>query len=1068
MQTLSILVSNQFKIYSSSAGSGKTFTLAVEYLTLALSQPYKNAYRQILAVTFTNDAAKEMKERILSSLREIGGFGEMSDRTQNMLLKIQENLPNEPKEVLQKKAYAMYLDLIENYTDFHVMTIDSFVNRLAKTFARDLNLPFNYEILVNNKNALYQATERLIKKIGSKGNEHISQLILMFAEDLDEQDKYWQSIAQQLAKAAEDLVDDKFLPLIELNQAFTGEDFLLLKKNIDNYFEQLNVKINSLSINALEIFKNAGLSIENVPHKKSGFINIFIKSAENYQNLFEDSFKRALAAANTGVFWSKEETSNTISKYEGIKNKLCDGINELFAIKEAETAKYFVLRAIRNELHHLSLLNYISQEFFSHLYENNQALLSDFNRRINKLIVNEPAPYIFERLGEKYNHIMIDEFQDTSDIQFFNMLPLLENGLSKNMNSMVVGDPKQAIYRFRAGNPAIMIHLMKPEISPLQTTNLSFLQNESLAFTTELTKTYRLPNNFRSKREIIAFNNDFFGHLAQSQTEPLIKSAYQDIHQECPGGSSEGAHIEINCKPIDSDDFYLNEILQIIENALSKQYHFKDIAILCRDKKKGQKIITQLLEHNLPVSSPDALQIGNNPAIQTLIYFLKSAYYPEDKFIRNTFLLLFYQHLGLNPPNPKQIEDLGDADIFEACMKMGYPVNKENWSSYSFFQIAEIVIKSLKMFENKLIDRSFIFAFLDILAEFDKMSKNHTDFFEFWDNEYKNRSVEVLSSDAITVTTIHKSKGLEYPIVILPYCNWSLKPPNTHKIWYKLDNLDYPELTTGSKKLQAAKLSTNDKIKNTALEAQVNNELNATLLDEINILYVAFTRPTDALYVLTEPGKGNDVYQILENYLLKLGKQLKNEKHIIAQGVFQPKKHPTVTHSDILINSVFSEANTGNLAFKALSIENESPRLYGNQMHTLFSHIHSKNDLENALQIVLDKGIIGLNDIDHFRKEALQILNLSLLNGLFDDDLTVLLEQDILEKNKPAKRPDRIVIKNEMVSVIDFKTGTPLPSHEQQIISYGQLLNSMGYTIEGLYLVYFNPAEVKKLNFSPS
>ncbi len=1048
--------------------------LTQEYLQLLLGSTRPDYYKHILAVTFTNDAAAEMKQRILDALKELAGICPKSPKTQALELNILSNSPLLNSESLRNRAHTIFYKLIENYGDFHVKTIDSFVNQLVQTFAPDLNLPFNYEVVLDQKNILLNAVEKIFEKIGQQEYPEITEIITAFAFEKVEENKSWQRLIPDVADFANDGFNDQFYFLMESNNHLKPADFLNFKKKIRKFRNEFLEQIQELASKAVNIYTNAGISPEDFQGKSGGIGIFFQKLIENPGLIFAENIpgKTVIKTINEDS-WYPKKGNNQI---DYVKPELTFIYNKLIDLKENQ--KYLILTEVEKELYSQALLSEIRREFFKILFENQQGLLSDFNRRILSFISDEPAPYIFERLGERYNHILIDEFQDTSDIQYFNMLPLIENALAKGFFNLIVGDPKQSIYRWRGGKVELMIHLMNRETDKLsENSSLSNSQKETLEFVSGFIEKKPLQYNFRSKSEIVKFNNDFFTQISENTLNALVKSAFVDIVQQMPENSGKGAHIEINLpeegeKPED-DEWHLDQIKNTLTKCLLDGFQYGDIAILSRKKNHIIKIAEALLEMGIPVVSSDSLLLKNNSAISFLVAFLRYYHAPNDNQLKAVTILLFCKYQGLNFPAPEILAELKNKGLKEIFAFFEIEINPELFAAYDIYQITESVCSKTGIFKNPS-DLPYVFTFLDFIDNFIKgNSRSLGLFLKKWDESSGSLALTLTQNNAVTVSTIHKAKGLEYPVVILPYANWSLKPKVGSKIWYSLGEFNYPELFSDTGKLNACRMGLLKILDKTELAIQKNSDLQATELESINLLYVALTRPTERLYIFsTAPyqSKEESVYALITNFLAyknypNVGKIILNEgeKYLAKEkekpgGIFE-------------LTNIYSQDNMGNIAFRNQQFsefESESPTQTGTLYHDLFSLIKFKDDLDIALQKLLRQGKISSEDIHEIREVAISILNLPELKNLYEQGNRVITEQDILEKNQDFKRPDRVVIGRDGVFIIDYKTGHYHEKHESQIKEYGNLFIKMGYSISGLYLVYFKPPQVKKVIISTS
>ncbi|SOE22677.1 ATP-dependent exoDNAse (exonuclease V) beta subunit (contains helicase and exonuclease domains) [Spirosomataceae bacterium TFI 002] len=1045
---------SEYKIYSSSAGSGKTFTLTREYLRLLLEQNDKGYFRHILAITFTNDAALEMKNRVLQTLRHIAipddPEAAKSDVLKSQLLSI---LGIEEVE-LQKRAYATFHQIIQDYADFHIRTIDSFTNQISQTFALDLNIPYNYEILFENEKLIEQAILEVFQAIGTEDGTFLTQVVQDFANEKLDAGKSWQNLIPELVEFVADALRDKNYALIQKNDGIESEGFYFIKGKINGYLKASHDKVNTIASNAINLIESAGLIRESFKYGKSGVANLFYKIVNDPKDAFDTkSYGTRVYNAIDNDDWCKKGVpeENTIDE---IKEELTYFIRHLIQISETEQTKYFTFNAIGPRMHYLAMLSMVLKAYYKILHENNQANLSDINQRIARVVANEPIPYIFERLGERYNHILIDEFQDTSEIQYFNLLPLVGNALSKGYFNMLVGDPKQSIYRFRGSRADLMIHLYgKDSQKIVEEYELNQNQMEQLVASNQYLSPNNLKQNFRSKKEIVKFNNDFFSFIRDKKEIPIVKAAYADIEQEF-NDFNDGAHVEVRFidgrNKAESTPQYLEEIKSIIDQKLAQGYVFKDIAVLVRKGANARLTAEYLKSFGLPISSSDSLLVKNNLAVAAIIAAVHAFLSPLNIAAQETAILLYCRVKGL--ALPQEIKE----SAFEFFEKLGLGFDKQLLSTFGLYQIHESVASRLGVMQDGS-HLPFIFTLLDEVQSFVKSSGNNfQEWQKHWNIKQEKLSLTSSAPNAIQVGTIHKAKGLEYPVVIVPFIDWDMKLTKLH--WFSTDSVPYTELTTKTGKLLgAAPVYAGSSLSNASFASEYEKEDELKTLEELNTLYVAFTRPVDALYMITS---GSGIGQFLKEYCPATGSHI----HLFAENL-NPQVKPKVTEEAYVLDHITSNENIGNIAIQSALgkvYDGESQLKRGNLVHALFSLIHTKDDLDEALRKMIFDGLISDGEKAELKIYAQEILVHPQVAPFFEGEIEVENERDILVQDHKIARPDRVVFKEGKVIIIDFKTGLALDSHHRQIKKYGELYKRMGYEKVELVLLYLDPLKIVK------
>ena len=599
---------SKFNIYSSSAGSGKTYTLTKEYLKLALGSDKVYYYKRILAITFTNDAASEMKDRILAALKDIADRQNFNEKSKfwGMFRDIANELKL-PDDTIQQRAVGVFSHIIQEYSDFAVKTIDSFVNQLVNAFTEDLGLPFNYEIVLDHKTVLTEAVERLIEKAGFDEHQDLTRILEHFVEEKISDGKTWNFIAEDLAEFGEHLINDQFYSAIIKLDSLESEDFWHISNNIYTYLHSVEDGIKALAEKAIQYIENQGLSVDDFTQKAKGIGGYFYNMRDDFENeCFRKKDKSPnsyqWAAINEDKWFSAKTSTTTKVAIDAIKEDLTAVFNEMQEFKTKYLPKYALFTMIKPNLRKLSLLKKIKTEFDNVLSDKNQVFISEFNRKILQIILSEPVPFIYERIGERYNHLLVDEFQDTSDMQFYNLLPLIENSLANNHFNLIVGDAKQAIYRFRGGKMDLIVHLFKNEVEMLMNNSLiQDFQIEQFMSISNYLKPENLTTNYRSSREVIDFNNSFFESVMNEykNIHPFLKDVYAGFEQKIPENAKTGGHVQIEFLDyVKGENLMLSRTLEIIQQVLDEGYSMGDIAILCRKNKESAEMANFLVEAN--------------------------------------------------------------------------------------------------------------------------------------------------------------------------------------------------------------------------------------------------------------------------------------------------------------------------------------------------------------------------------------------------------------------------------------------------------------------------------------
>jgi len=1066
-----------FKIYGSSAGSGKTFTLTKEYLKLLLNEENPRYFIHILAVTFTNDAANEMKIRILRSLRDIYQGNSSSDAMTNSILK---ELPALDLEIIRSRAQKIFLEIIHNYSDFAVKTIDSFVNQIISAFSFDLKIAQNYKIRLDTEVVLSETVDSLLDKVGTENNEILTELFSEFALEKIEEEKNWNSLAAELVNFSQSLLSDDKYYQIKKNEEISYEAFQQIRKKIRKFLKFTTSQLEALASEALELIDSKGLSPDNFSNKRKGIYSLYF-NAKNDSNSFllEDNYPNAthIGVLHHGKSWySKSEAKNASSVIiDEIAEELASIGIQIEEFKSAKKLKFRILNQVYYAIQKMPLLFMVKQELEANMNKEDEVFLNSFNRWILEIVTKEPVPFIYERIGERYQHLLIDEFQDTSNLQFFNMLPLLENSLAADKFSMIVGDPKQSIYRWRGGNIQLMIDLINKNEGGLkkqkETSTIQYSQIEAI---TRFTDNQVLNTNYRSKREIIEFNNHFFESLKESAEAefPYLKEVYYDYHQNAPENAKTGGGVSISFIDSEKDkDLVGEELVNKINDLLEEGCELSDIAVLCRKNKEAAALAELLKSKGWAISSVDSLKLKNNREVSFLASLLHLLAQPDDKFRR--FEVINYLKLlsGNEFLNEKNYEEEPFLEFFKRIHFLGEGESLDVLLNADYYSQLKYFIHYYGLLKNaEAVD--FIFAFSDICLDFfQKNSKLLVDFLGFWAIKKEKASIINKNKDAIVVTTIHKSKGLEYNIVFLPYLNWSLDPLSFDEMWLDISDFEFEELEFEGQRLKSAPFKFSNKLEG-SLSEEIQFQKELIWIENINMLYVALTRAVDRLIMFVpknHKGAISGVGVFFQSYLNKINVFHEGQKEFVLKEWDKwVKSEKTETLSN---NPVFISFGV-DLVPKGLKVKeqedflaiNFSKKSYGKLIHEVFEHIQWPNDKERALLNVAIKYGLDKELILEIEKKVDLVLNEPKLKKVFDFSQKIYNEIEILSKGKSPSRPDKILFSEDSIVVIDYKSGEKNIIHKNQLLYYKQLLLEMKYENIQLLLVYLDPVEIIEIN----
>ena len=1037
-----------FLIYDAAAGSGKTYTLVKEYLGFLLGQQKNNYYQSLLALTFTNKAVAEMKDRIIENLV---AFSEKNSATNpsQMMQDIASELHLElPK--IQTRAKAILTHILHNYAGFSVETIDKFNHRLIRTFAKDLSLPSNFEVVLDPTALLTEAVDKLIDKTGV--DQAITKVLVAFALEKADDDKSW-DISKDIFKAAKLLNNEDDAVHISLFKDKTLSDFGDFKKELHKH-KHLCEEIILKEIHVVShILTTHGL--DKKAFSRGSFITFIerLKTKEYAKIEFSAMWIQDLAQKPMyGVTWAKknEALATIIDQNQSVFEDFITA-----ARKQVNTLRF--IAAILKNLTPLSVINLVSKELATLQEEQNLVPLAQFNALIHKEIKDQPAPFIYERLGERYSHFFIDEFQDTSVMQWQNMIPLLDNSLSQAQTSkegslLLVGDVKQAIYRWRGGNPEQFLSLI----------------HEKSDFDTADPEIENLPKNYRSLKEIICFNNDFFSYVAQYLEDPLHEKLYLDGNKQ---ERNEKANGYVNLEFIEGQNkeeknqLYAEKTLAIVKQLNQSGFAYSDICVLTRKKDDGVFLSTYLMEHDISVISSETLLLENADVVKCIYNTILLSVQPSDTQTKIGVLDFLHAHFKIAVDKHSFFTSfLEPGALFSQTLKKyDIDLDLQGVAQKSLYQGAEYIVKQFGL--DKIAD-AYLYGFMDLVFEYQQKPQADTlGFIDFWETKRQTASIACgENTNGVRFMTIHKAKGLEFPAVIFPYANIELYKEQEPKTWISVPN-------TWSQDFDQTLINYNKGIAEFNDQgAAIHTKRRQTIaLDNYNLLYVTLTRAVEQLYIITESPKEvkdsiKNFQQLFSQFLKHQGKWDDGQK-VYTFGNFNPQAHGKTKQTSKRVSPEFISStpqghNLHIINTKGLNSDSNIKEAIaeGNLFHDTMQEIKHHGDEVFVFQKLRRLATIREEKIAALQLKVQTVLQDPALFALFENEAQVYNERDIITKQGHTLRPDRLNFhpQTNSVTIVDYKTGTPSYDHEDQINGYATALVEMGYVIKDKILVYTN------------
>ncbi len=1039
-----------FKIYDASAGSGKTFTLVKGYLARVLESKSEGYYQHLLAITFTNKAVAEMKQRILNNLISFSDPKVIADPSE-MFLQISKELNIQPSQI-HRRSNKVLKHILHNYATFSVETIDKFNHKLIRTFARDLKLTSNFEVSLDAPQLLLEAVDQLLSKIGEDAK--ITQVLLDFALEKTDDDRSW-DISKDIAQASNLLFKENDAAHLAKLKEKTFDDFAGFKKQLLVQKKTLSEKIQKIATKTLELIAESGLEQEDF---SSGFL------PKHFQNLnagrFNINFKaKWQETLGEKPLYPKRAELQIASIIDELTPVFIDNFNNT----KIATYELLLIDSILKNLTPLFVINLVSQELETIKEEKNLLPISEFNALINSEIKDQPAPFIYERLGEKYRHFFIDEFQDTSLLQWENLKPLIHNALSqldasgKPGSLLLVGDAKQSIYRWRGGLPEQFIGL-SGDLNP-------FVASEKT--------TINLETNYRSCEKIIDFNNQFFSFAAKYFGNDVYKKLYETgNHQKAnhkKGGYVKFEFIEKHIKS-EKNEIYAQYVHKTITNLKSRGFKEKDICILTRNKKDGIYLGEYLMTVGVPVISSETLMLKSSTLVQCLVHTLELSTYPENNEAKIYLLDFLHNHLSITESKHTFFSNFLDTtvDSFETQLKK-YDLDFSliHLRSVSLYEGCEYIIRQLRLQDKA---DAYLFSFMDLIFEFENSPKvNKSNFLETWELQKDKLSIPSNDSvNAVQLMTIHKAKGLEFPVVLFPFADIEIYKTKMDTLWYPLEEklgYDFEEAPIHYKNELAHYSEVG-----TMLYTEHRNTLE---LDNLNLLYVTLTRAIEELHVFAETpsllkdGNPKNYNQLFGEFLKSSGKWADEQKiyefGVASKSLGGDSELKSEQSTPLYIATPPEVHNLKIITSESSLWETEAQSAIdqGNLLHDIMAEVKRKEDIEFIFDTLKDRALYASEEIEKLKIKVLSITNHPELEHFFSASAIVKNEKDIITASGMLLRPDRLNFhSSNSVTIIDYKTGVPNYHHEDQINYYATALQEMGKIVSEKILVYTNEAEI--------
>jgi len=1073
-------------VYKASAGSGKTFRLAAEYIKLVISDP--QAYKKILAVTFTNKATAEMKGRILDELKGI------ADGKKTPMLDIVAQGTRVNPDTIPLRAKRALSNILHDYSRFSVSTIDSFVQRIIQALLWEIGQQGGADIRLDFNPVLERAADIMLDE--SIDNPALFEWLKKMGESQLEEGRSW-DIRSGLIALGKELFSESFrlLKPDEVNLITDKEEVDAFKKDLNGLVAGIANQIKAIGKESLGAISENGFDEKRFAYGRTGVYGFFEKCAnlDSGDHLPTLEAVRVLKALDSpaGDDWVTAADRKNASKFLAVSNlvgsTLHPALVKLYALIGKNESTYNSARLVLRNLDSLAILGDLWRTIRKLSTDEGFMLLADSGPLLREFVKETDAPFVYEKAGTRYENFMIDEFQDTSVIQWQNFKPLIENSLAQGGFSMVVGDVKQAIYRWRNGDWRILSSGLEDDFSSLGVTYTP------------------LNINRRSLPSIVEFNNLFFtsaSKVLSAITEEMVEStafsddfskefasAYDNVDQKVSRSTSGSGYAEIKFIP-DTDKSF-NENLskylpELVSDTQRRGYKAGDITILVRSNKEGQEFANMLISYkqshpdafgSFDVVSQEGLLLASSPAVRFCVAAIRTIYQPKDSI---TKACLAAGLKTIKADNHTSWNDTFTGDYLDAEIEW-----LKGFRTRPVQEAFEAIISRFGLFDSKK-ELAYISELHEQILNLSRKGPNDVGrFIEWWDDDGFKLSLSMPESEnAITITTIHKSKGLQFPVVIIPHGDWQFSPPGKKPLlWVDSDQKPFDSLPkypiksgADSKKSFFARPTLEDDMQN--------------VIDNINLLYVAFTRAENELYAfcpqrdIKKDGRILNTSPLIERVLSGIeSSSLKcvsetdsfgNDVTAFSLGNRDKLENRQLKSKDDNSTWVLDYYPTGETKviikqrLESADFFAETPAShivsisYGKTMHTLFSRIEHSSDVDAALSSMQLEGLIGESQKIELKGKIEKLIIQEPYSNWFSEEWEVKNEMSVISRNSSMLRPDRVMIKNDEVIVIDYKFGSESERYNNQIQQYVNLVKQMGYTKVDGYLWYVDTDRLVK------
>lgn len=1051
-----------FSIYRSSAGSGKTRTLAKGYLTLAL-RFRSDYYKHILAVTFTNKATQEMKDRIL---RYLDAFSR--GQTDSLASELMQELNLNPAE-FKERCNDLRTNILHNYSQFSISTIDAFFQQVIRSFTREAGLAGDYRLEVENEEVMAEVVDKLVDELGE--NKQLTEWVIEFAKANLENERAW-DVRSSVVEFSNEIFREEFRAI---------ENELIQKTSEPGYFKKMQQQLQQEASVFMATIRGQARAILGSIRMQGwdagdfkyggGVYGLLEKMSEAV--MVKDVDEKAIGARARKDYlqatnWPNDKSINKKNIYQKAEHEYIPAFISLITYRDKHYARALSAEMVLNTFYAFGLTADLARKLREYKEEHNMMLLADAPKFLNGIIRESDTPFIYEKVGSFYRNYLIDEFQDTSGLQWENFKPLLLDSLDQGYPGMVVGDVKQSIYRWRGGDLQLLQQHVEDHVG------------------THRVEVRQLANNFRSARNIVEFNNAFFQHASKLVSDEthgaLAVESYADVaqqHSKSDSGYVKIQFVEGDGKEILWKDEVLDRLPLELERLQDKGVPLNNIAILVRNNAEGAAIASYLLRHRTEnndtgyrydVISNESLRVDGAVTVNILVSALKYLINPED-IVARAQLCYDYGRLKTPAVPTHELFAVSRHEDFRKHMPDTFVKSVKALQKLPLFEITETLIEIFGL-GSEHGEMPYLQTFQNLVLEFYTRERNDiAAFLEWWEENREKKSIQVSGQvDAIQILTIHKSKGLQFPYVIIPFCSWETDHSGFRAplLWIKANEAPFREETI-------VPVRYNKRMPDSVFGDAYAQEKLRVWLDNLNLLYVAFTRAESGLVVFApSPRKqkqGNTVAGLMYDTItssLTLGANWNDHTDCWSVGEIQTPTAKSIPEEALSLTTYASSSWRNKMVlrkkqdniFDTQTTPDQTQREHGLLVHALLSRVQYADEVDEVLAQAVATGLVTSMEANAVADQLRSLLTRDHVAQWFTRDWDVKTEIPILSPTQPDVRVDRLMIRDKKAVVIDYKTGEPRASDEEQVASYMSILREMNFTeVEG-FVLYLATGEV--------